>query len=66
MRYDIYIYIVRQLRVKQLLTEDTSHHISQLHVSAHIYGTIFTLSFLKKVLYTIDITKYYQFYTITF
>jgi hypothetical protein len=37
-------YSPAQLSVEQLLVKDNSHHISQLHVSAHFYGAIFSLS----------------------
>jgi hypothetical protein len=42
-----------QHSTRLLLLKDVSHHISQLHVLAHIYGAIFRLKFLK-VLYTIN------------
>ena len=41
-----------QHSIRLLLLKDVSHHISQLHVLAHICGAIFRLNFLK-VLHTI-------------
>ena len=42
-----------QHSIRLLFLKDVSHHISELHVSAHIYRAIFRLNFLK-ILYTIN------------
>ena len=39
------IYSLTKVSIEQLLLKDISHHISQLHVSAHFCGAIFRLSF---------------------
>jgi len=39
------MYSLTQLPLNGIISKDISRHISQLHVSARLYGTILRLSF---------------------